>query len=108
MRLQAAIRVEAGAGERYEGRQMLEHAGDKMIPELADAKLVGRIMHQVCLPLWIPQAEMKMRAIADLVRDQGLLPHVSKAARELLEKYPDRVEPIIRRWIGSREKYANV
>ena len=46
--------------------------------------------------------------IADLARDQHLLPQVSKTAALLLKHYPDRVEPVIRRWIGQREKYANV
>jgi ATP-dependent DNA helicase RecG len=54
------------------------------------------------------QTGMMQFRIADLVRDQGLLPQVSQTARVLLERYPERVEPIIRRWIGSREKYANV
>jgi len=46
--------------------------------------------------------------IADLTRDQHLLAQVSKTASLLLSQYPDRVAPIIRRWIGHREKYANV
>ena len=53
------------------------------------------------------QTGMMQFRIADLCRDQGLLPQVSQTARVLLERYPDRVAPIIQRWIGNREKYAN-
>jgi len=46
--------------------------------------------------------------IADLVRDQRLLPKIEAAARLLLERYPQRVTPLIRRWIGVREHYGEV
>jgi len=46
--------------------------------------------------------------IADLVRDQKLLPHIERAAILLMEKYPDRVTPLIRRWLGLREHYGEV
>jgi ATP-dependent DNA helicase RecG len=50
--------------------------------------------------------EMQFR-IADLLRDQPLLPSVQQAAELLLQQYPERVEPLLRRWIGSRERYIN-
>ncbi|KPL27626.1 MAG: ATP-dependent DNA helicase RecG [Acidithiobacillales bacterium SM1_46] len=46
--------------------------------------------------------------IADLVRDQALLPKIEEAAALLLEKYPAHVEPIIARWLGRRESYGEV
>ncbi|MEJ2106133.1 MAG: ATP-dependent DNA helicase RecG [Acidiferrobacteraceae bacterium] len=46
--------------------------------------------------------------IADIVRDQRLLPRVQAAARILQEQYPDRVEPVIQRWIARAEEYAHV
>jgi ATP-dependent DNA helicase RecG len=46
--------------------------------------------------------------IADLVRDQKLLPQIERAAVLLMEKYPDRVTPLIRRWLGMREHYGEV
>jgi ATP-dependent DNA helicase RecG len=46
--------------------------------------------------------------IADLVRDQAWLPHIEQAARRLRERYPERVAPIIERWLGAREAYAEV
>jgi ATP-dependent DNA helicase RecG len=38
--------------------------------------------------------------IADLVRDQPLIPQVQKMARFLMDKHPNHVEPLIRRWLG--------
>uniref|UniRef100_UPI002B47FF1E ATP-dependent DNA helicase RecG n=1 Tax=Aeromonas caviae TaxID=648 RepID=UPI002B47FF1E len=38
--------------------------------------------------------------IADLVRDQPLIPQVQKMARFLMDKHPAHVEPLIRRWLG--------
>jgi ATP-dependent DNA helicase RecG len=46
--------------------------------------------------------------IADLVRDQRLLPHIERAARLLQEEYPEHVTPLIRRWLGVREHYGEV
>jgi ATP-dependent DNA helicase RecG len=46
--------------------------------------------------------------IADIVRDQRLLPRVQAAARILQDQYPDRVEPVIQRWIARAEEYAHV
>ncbi|MFQ2610614.1 ATP-dependent DNA helicase RecG [Aeromonas caviae] len=45
--------------------------------------------------------------IADLVRDQPLIPQVQKMARLLMDKHPAHVEPLIRRWLGLRDHYSN-
>ena len=50
---------------------------------------------------------MQMR-IADLQRDQALIPPVAELADQLFLQYPDFVEPIINRWIGRARKYAVV
>ncbi len=50
--------------------------------------------------------EMQFR-IADLLRDQPLLEEVREAAQLLLEQYPERVAPLVRRWIGDRQHYIN-
>ena len=50
-------------------------------------------------------AEMR---IADLLRDQDLLPLVEQTASELFEHWPDHVEPLVRRWIGDATRYADV
>jgi len=50
---------------------------------------------------------MQMR-IADLQRDQALIPQVAEMADRLFQDYPESVEPLINRWIGSATKYAVV
>ena len=50
---------------------------------------------------------MQMR-IADLQRDQGLILQVAEMADQLFQHYPDCVEPLINRWIGTAKKYAVV
>jgi ATP-dependent DNA helicase RecG len=54
------------------------------------------------------QTGMIQFRIADLVRDQPLLDKVEAAATELLEKHPDSVKPIIRRWLGHAPRYGHV
>ncbi len=46
--------------------------------------------------------------IADLVRDAHLLPEVIRLSDELVEKYPQRVEPLIERWLTGQAHYAKV
>ncbi|AEY00304.1 ATP-dependent DNA helicase RecG [Oceanimonas sp. GK1] len=46
--------------------------------------------------------------IADLVRDQALLPEVQRLARYLADRHPDCVQPLIRRWLGTRDHYGKV
>ena len=51
--------------------------------------------------------EMQFR-IADLLRDQDMVASVQALADRLLEEHPDRVEPLMQRWIGSKVQYADV
>ena len=51
--------------------------------------------------------EMQFR-IADVVRDQSLLPQVQQAAAEIAENYPEIIPPLTRRWIGRRSDYQPV
>ena len=51
--------------------------------------------------------EMAFR-IADLLRDQQMVPQVQRAADLILSHYPERVDPLIRRWVGDRSRYASV
>ncbi len=46
--------------------------------------------------------------VADLLRDQDLLPIARHAADELLRDHPDCIEPLIRRWIGVGARYGEV
>ncbi|MCP3850936.1 MAG: ATP-dependent DNA helicase RecG [Gammaproteobacteria bacterium] len=50
-------------------------------------------------------AEMR---IADVIRDQDLIPKVNEVAQTLINDYPDSVEPLIHRWIGQNMDYQNV
>lgn len=45
--------------------------------------------------------------VADLVRDQHLIPQVQKLARYLHEQYPANAKAIIDRWLGQKENYSN-
>lgn len=45
--------------------------------------------------------------VADLIRDQHLLPLVDGCATLLQSKTPQNIEPLIDRWIGSKENYVN-
>ncbi|WP_108945824.1 ATP-dependent DNA helicase RecG [Shewanella halifaxensis] len=48
-------------------------------------------------------ADMK---IADLIRDQALIPHVQKLAVHVMQQAPDSVDAIIQRWLGDREQFV--
>ncbi len=54
------------------------------------------------------QTGMLQLKIADLQRDQGLLPAVADGANRLLEQNPDRVAPLIQRWLGGKTRYGSV
>lgn len=54
------------------------------------------------------QAGMPELRIADLWRDQRLLPHVQEVAARLSERHPGRVAAIVRRWLGQAERFADV
>lgn len=44
--------------------------------------------------------------IADLVRDQRLIPEVQRIARHIHDNYPDNATAIIDRWLGERDVYS--
>lgn len=46
--------------------------------------------------------------IADLVRDSDLLPAVQQAATVLQREFPDHIDPLIKRWLGNRERFGHV
>ena len=45
--------------------------------------------------------------VADLIRDQHLLPLVEHSATEFLQLTPQHVDALIERWVGSKENYVN-
>lgn len=46
--------------------------------------------------------------VADPLRDRHLVAEAQRAADLILERYPERVEPLIRRWLGEREELGQV
>ncbi len=50
---------------------------------------------------------MQMR-IADIVRDEHWFAEVKKAALYIIKYHPQAVKPIVRRWLGKAERFANV
>jgi ATP-dependent DNA helicase RecG len=46
--------------------------------------------------------------VADLMRDADLLPQVQQVADVLLNNSPERVEPLLRRWVGQSERFGKV
>ncbi|MBI5451104.1 MAG: ATP-dependent DNA helicase RecG [Gammaproteobacteria bacterium] len=54
------------------------------------------------------QTGEQMFRVADLLRDQDLIPEAARLAERLLHEYPERVTPVIRRWLGEASRYAEV
>jgi ATP-dependent DNA helicase RecG len=50
--------------------------------------------------------EINLR-IADLLLDAPLIPEVQRSAVLLLEDFPQRVDAIVRRWLGETERYGH-
>ena len=46
--------------------------------------------------------------IADLIRDQAMLPEVEKAADTMLADYLTEIPPLVRRWLGDSVNYVDV
>ena len=45
--------------------------------------------------------------VADLIRDQHLLPMIEGCATKLMAHTPLAVDPLIERWVGTKENYVN-
>ncbi|MCL2891997.1 ATP-dependent DNA helicase RecG [Brenneria tiliae] len=45
--------------------------------------------------------------VADLLRDQALIPQVQRVARHLHQRYPDHAKALIERWLPERTRYTN-
>jgi ATP-dependent DNA helicase RecG len=54
------------------------------------------------------QTGMLQFRVADLARDQSLLARIPPVADRLLAGNPERVEKLIRRWIGDARRFAGV
>ena len=45
--------------------------------------------------------------VADLLRDQGMIPEVQRLARHIHERYPIQAGALIERWMPETERYSN-
>lgn len=45
--------------------------------------------------------------VADLLRDQALIPQVQRIARHIHEHYPDHAQELIERWLPESARYTN-
>ncbi|WP_423063507.1 ATP-dependent DNA helicase RecG [Candidiatus Paracoxiella cheracis] len=54
------------------------------------------------------QAGLLRLQVADLLRDKTLLPRVRHAGEWIVQKHPERVAPLMRRWLHGLEQYVEV
>ncbi|MBS0971187.1 ATP-dependent DNA helicase RecG [Chimaeribacter arupi] len=45
--------------------------------------------------------------VADLLRDQAMIPEVQRVARHIHQRYPDHAKALIERWLPARARYTN-
>ena len=45
--------------------------------------------------------------VADLLRDQAMIPEVQRIARHIHERYPQQAQALIERWMPETERYSN-
>lgn len=46
--------------------------------------------------------------VADIARDADLLDEVRNYSEQILQQYPDLVDPLVQRWLGDKEHYGKV
>jgi len=45
--------------------------------------------------------------VADLLRDQAMIPDIQRIARHIHERYPEQAQALIERWMPETERYSN-
>ena len=45
--------------------------------------------------------------VADLLRDQALIPDVQRIARHIHQHYPEQAQALIERWLPETDRYTN-
>lgn len=45
--------------------------------------------------------------IADLLRDQALVPYSLQLSQQLIKSHPELITPLTKRWLGEKEQYAH-
>jgi ATP-dependent DNA helicase RecG len=89
-----------------------EHAKErlKVMRETNDGFLIAQKDLELRGPgevLGTKQSGLVQMRIADLMRDNGLLPAVQRAAEHLSLMHPESIEPLIKRWLGAKEGYSH-
>lgn len=54
------------------------------------------------------QTGMPQYRVADLFRDGGMLPEVQTVARDMMQRFPERGDAIIARWLSHAQHYGQV
>lgn len=54
------------------------------------------------------QTGMLELRIANIMRDQDLIPTVQEMSKLLIQEFPERVDPIIQRWLGKSYEFGQV
>lgn len=54
------------------------------------------------------QTGLAQLRIADLTRDADLVPQAVELGETLLSRYPERIEPLVERWVRGAEEYSKV
>ena len=55
----------------------------------------------------VRQTGLAVFRAADLVRDAALLPEIQEWAMRIEREWPERIEPLVRRWIGAASRFAD-
>ncbi len=113
------LRGRVGRGERASSCVLMYHG-----PLSQDARVRLGTMRESNDGFVIAQRDLELRGpgevlgtrqtgelqfrIADLRRDQDLLPGVQRAVEELIRRYPQFVDPLLDRWVGQAVQYAHV
>jgi len=92
-------------------------------PLSAHAKERLKVMRETNDGFFIAQKDLELRGpgevlgtrqsgvigmrLAELSRDSDLLPLVQETATHLIQRYPEAIEPLIKRWLVDKENYSN-
>jgi len=94
------------------------------IPLSALAQQRLQVMRESNDGFWIAERDLALRGpgellgtkqtglpelkVADFVRDASLLDTIQSVSDQLMQEYPQVVDPLIRRWLGIAERYGEV
>lgn len=113
------LRGRVGRGSKKSACVLMYHA-----PLSAQGKQRLSILRETSSGFIVAQKDLEMRGpgevlgtrqtgllqlrIADIVREQDMLPDVRRTAAVIMQQHPECVQPLIRRWLGTAERYGEV